>query len=120
MSSPDEDIHAPALVRAYVISSGTDLNVAGSQLHLDTAVTVSGRQLPLSAPPEKQHIWELVSEGYLPVTQIAGYMKLPLGVVVALLVDMLDDEHLVIRHTAQLAQNNVGLLKEVLHGLRAL
>lgn len=121
MSGPEEEeVRAPGLVRAYVISGGMDLNDAGSRIHLDTCVTTSEQPLPPSAIPEKQRIWELVSGGSLPVTEIAGRVRLPLGVVVALLVDMLEENYLVSRQTAQLAQNNVRLLEEVLHGLRAL
>ncbi len=119
MTNPGEERSADAgLVRAYVITGDTAVPDDGGLL-LITLVTAADQPLPPSASPEKRRLWDLCSGGYLSVAEIAGHMRLPLGIVKILLSGLAADGHLLTRDAPPPAQHvDTQVLQEVLHGLR--
>ncbi|MCZ7413829.1 MULTISPECIES: DUF742 domain-containing protein [unclassified Streptomyces] len=122
MIAPDEQEPDSAdLVRPYVITNGRGLP-EDDQFSLITLVTaaVDHERRMARLDPEKRAVLELCSGGYLSVAEIAGHMRLPLGVVKILLVDLAEGGHLVSRAPAPRAQLvDRQLLQEVLDGLQA-
>jgi hypothetical protein len=121
MTEPaDEEPSGPGLVRPYVIAGDTAVPDDGGGLLLITLVTASDGAPPSATSPEKRHLWEVCSGGYLSVAETAGYVQLPLGIVKILLADLADSGHLLTREPVLPAQHiDVQVLQEVLHGLRA-
>jgi hypothetical protein len=71
--------------------------------------------------PEQQAILELVRRRPLSVAEVAAETDLPLGVVRILLGDLLDAELISVSRPVPAAQlPDVGILREVIQGLRAL
>lgn len=122
MSGPGEEAPATSdFVRSYVITGGRHLP-SGDDLSLHTLVCLApDRTQPLGAGPEVRAIWELCSGGYLSVAEVAGHLRLPVGVVRLLLSDLFAHGHLLRRSEPEPAQRVPrAILEKVLHGLEAL
>lgn len=120
MNTPGEPEELSAdLVRPYVITNGRGLP-DNDQFNLITLVTTSDLPRPSQLDPEKHSVLDLCSGGLLSVAEIAGHMKLPIGIVKVLLSDLSADGFLVVRAPVPPAQLvDVSLLQEVLNGLQA-
>ncbi|SEG88429.1 Protein of unknown function [Actinacidiphila yanglinensis] len=120
MNEPDEPIvESPELVRPYVITNGRGLPEDG-QFNLITLVTASDQPRPAHLDPEKHRVLDLCAGGMLSVAEIAGHMKLPIGIVKVVLSDLSSEGYLVVRPPVPRAQlADVSLLQEVLDGLHA-
>ncbi|UWE07340.1 DUF742 domain-containing protein [Actinacidiphila bryophytorum] len=120
MNTPGEPEELSAdLVRPYVITNGRGLP-DNDQFNLITLVTTSDQPRPSQLDPEKRAVLDLCSGGLLSVAEIAGHMKLPIGIVKVLLSDLSADGFLVVRAPVPPAQLvDVSLLQEVLNGLQA-
>ncbi|CAM5347491.1 MULTISPECIES: DUF742 domain-containing protein [Streptomyces] len=122
MTRPGEEASVTSdFVRSYVITGGRTLP-AGDQLALQTLVTIApDRTLPLGASPEVKAIWDLLGGGYLSVAEVAAHVALPVGVARLLLIDLLDQGHLLRRAEPPRAQNvERDTLEKVLNGLQSL
>jgi hypothetical protein len=123
-SFPAEDepvLEAADLVRPYVITHGKAIPDA-NQFSLITLVTAADghQQRTAQLDPERRAVLELCSGGYLSVAEIAGHMRLPLGVVKIVLSDLSEGGHVVTRAPATRAQLvDRQILQEVLDGLQA-
>ena len=112
-----------ALVRPHVVTGGR-AHPTRNVFDLVTLVIAAG-DLPLRSggtglSPEKARILALCRGGALSVVEIAGHLRLPVGVVKVLLSDLVDGGHLTTRAAAPAArQSKARLLQEVLDGLRA-
>ncbi|NBM18904.1 DUF742 domain-containing protein [Streptomyces sp. GC420] len=122
MIDPDEqEPEAAELVRPYVITNGRGLP-EDDQFSLITLVTAAAdpQLRPGHLSPEKQSVLDLCSGGYLSVAEIAGHMRLPMGVVKILLSDLAEGGHLITRAPVSRAQLvDKQILQEVLDGLQA-
>lgn len=106
-------------VRPYVITNGRGLP-DNDQFNLITLVTTSERARPVHLDPEKHRLLELCAGGFLSVAEIAGHMRLPIGIIKVLLSDLSTDGYLITRAPVPPAQLvDVSLLQEVLDGLQA-
>ncbi|MEU4729816.1 MULTISPECIES: DUF742 domain-containing protein [unclassified Streptomyces] len=108
------------LVRPYVITKGRGLPDE-EQLSLITLVTAAGdhQQRPTRLSPEEQSLLDLCAAGYLSVAEIAGHMRLPMGVVKILLSALTEGGYLITRPPVQRAPlTDRRILEEVLNGLR--
>jgi hypothetical protein len=120
MKAPGEqEPDSAGLVRPYVITNGRGLP-DNDQFNLITLVTTSDQPRPGHLDPEKHSLLDLCAGGLLSVAEIAGHMKLPIGIIKVLLSDLSSDGYLVTRAPAPPAQLvDVTLLQEVLDGLHA-
>lgn len=119
--SDKQEPEAAELVRPYVITNGRDLP-EGDQFSLITLVTAAAdhpqRRTRLS--PEERSLLEMCSGGYLSVAEIAGHMRLPMGVVKILLNALAEGGYLITRAPVARARLvDEQILQEVLDGLRA-
>ncbi|WP_431782207.1 DUF742 domain-containing protein [Streptomyces chumphonensis] len=117
----EQEPEAAELVRPYVITDGRGLP-EDDRFSLITLVTASAdhEQRMARLSPEKRAVLELCGGGYLSVAEIAGHMRLPVGVVKILLSDLADGGYLVTRAPAPRATLvDRQLLQEVLDGLQA-
>ncbi|AZM64056.1 MULTISPECIES: DUF742 domain-containing protein [unclassified Streptomyces] len=118
---------ARRLVPSYLATGGVNAP-EHSALEELTALTGTGRSALPHHTPAHQRLLDLVSDGGLTVMEIAGYLRLPVGVVKMLAAQLVSDGHL--RAAAPLPdalapRTNAGrpsraLLEEVMHGLLAL
>ncbi|MEV0222853.1 DUF742 domain-containing protein [Streptomyces sp. NPDC050704] len=122
MIDPDrQEPEAAELVRPYVITNGRDLP-AGDQFTLITLVTAAAdqQQRPALLSPEEQSVLQMCSGGYLSVAEIAGHMRLPMGVVKILLSSLAEGGYLMTRAPVERARLvDQQILQEVLDGLKA-
>ncbi|MGP4048189.1 DUF742 domain-containing protein [Streptomyces sp. 2A115] len=121
MTTPGEEAPVTSdFVRSYVITGGRRLPTA-DDLSLHTLVSLApDREPPLAASPEVRAIWELCAGGYLAVAEVAGHLKLPVGVARLLLTDLFEQGHLLRRAAPPRAQSvDRGILERVLHGLES-
>jgi hypothetical protein len=110
---------SPELVRPYVITNGRGLP-GNDRFNLITLVTAADRPRPAHFDPEKHRLLDLCGGGMLSVAEIAGHIKLPIGIVKVLLSDLSTEGYLVVRPPVPRAQlADVSLLQEVLDGLQA-
>ncbi|RBM08090.1 DUF742 domain-containing protein [Streptomyces sp. PT12] len=130
MTTPsDDDLEPPTdplepeyveLVRPYVITNGRDVSDT-SRFELITLVTAADdTQRKAHLDPEKRDLVTLCEGGYLSVAEIAGHLRLPVGIVKVLLVDLVESGLILTRRPippAQLA--DIQVLQEVLDGLQA-
>ncbi|MFB4320450.1 DUF742 domain-containing protein [Actinomadura sp. 21ATH] len=107
-----------ALVRPHVVTGGR-AHPSRNVFDLVTlVVAVSDRLTGLS--PEQRAIVALCRGGALSVVEIAGHLRLPVGVTRVLLSDLMDSGHVTTRAAAQAARpTRTEILQEVLDGLRA-
>ncbi len=112
------------VVRPYALTGGRTEPANGELLDL-VAVVVAGRLAaadddPVSLRPEHRKILGLCLQP-VTVADVASETALPLGVVRVLLADLvLQDRITVVPQRPDGEQPSADLLKEVLHGLRAL
>ncbi|MCP9954061.1 MULTISPECIES: DUF742 domain-containing protein [Actinomadura] len=108
-----------ALVRPHVVTGGR-AHPTRNVFDLVTLVIATGDLPRTGLSPEKLRIIELCRGGALSVVEIAGHLRLPVGVTKVLLSDLVDSGHLTTRATPPTAQQSKArLLQEVLDGLRA-
>jgi hypothetical protein len=112
------------VVRPYALTGGRTETAGGEVLDLIAVVVATGQAAapgdPLDLSPEHRKILGLCREPAA-LADVASDMALPLGVVRVLLGDLILQGRLTVleqRHTGE--QPPADLLREVLHGLRAL
>ena len=116
---PAPELETAELVRPYVITNGRGLP-DNDQFNLITLVTTSDQPRPGHLDPEKHSLLDLCAGGLLSVAEIAGYLKLPIGIIKVLLSDLSSEGYLVVRAPVPPAQLvDVSVLEEVLNGLQA-
>jgi hypothetical protein len=115
------DDEAGPVVRPYALTRGrTRPTREGFDLIAIIAASATASFAPPGAGPEHLAILELCVRP-LSVAEISAKMRLPLGVVRVLLGDLLDQGLIVVRKPAPTNQSpDEHVLKEVLHGLKAL
>lgn len=115
------------LVPSYLATGGVS-TPEDSTLQELTALSATGGSVLPHHTPAHQRLLDLVSDGGLTVMEIAGYLRLPVGVVKMLAAQLLSDG--LLRAAAPLpaalaprthaARPSRALLEEVMHGLLAL
>lgn len=122
MSKPEWlDEEAGPVVRPFALIRGRTRS-SGDNFDLIAVVVPTGADAPPEAiiGPEQHRILELAEEG-VTVAEVAAELDLPLGVVRVLLGDLKDHGLINVRPPAQVAPlPSERILKEVIHGLRAL
>jgi Protein of unknown function (DUF742) len=118
------DRNAGPVVRPYALTGGRTEPADGEVLDLITIVVEAGRGSadsdPIEFSPEHRRI---VSLCHRPATvaDVASDTALPLGVVRVLLADLIQSGRIKVLPQRQAGQQpSTDLLREVLHGLRAL
>ncbi|MFE2428771.1 DUF742 domain-containing protein [Streptomyces sp. NPDC059373] len=128
MSPPDDegalwyDDEAGPLVRAYTITGGRTRPETGQDIDL-IAVIVADPDAEPDDALDDQHLalMDLCRRAPLSVAELASEADLAIGVVRVLLGDLLRDGRLrVIRPVPPADLPDVGLLRDVINGLRAL
>jgi hypothetical protein len=117
------DEEAGPVVRPYALTRGRTLPPTreGFDLIAIIAAAATASFAPPGAGPEHLAILELCVRPHS-VAEISAKLRLPLGVVRVLLGDLLDHGLIVVRKPAVTNHQtpNEHVLKEVLHGLKAL
>ena len=118
------DRNAGPVVRPYAVTGGRTEPADGEVLDLITIVVAAGRgggdSDPIEFSPEHRRIVGLCRRPAT-VADIASDTALPLGVVRVLLADLIQSGRVkVLNQRAAGQQPSTDLLREVLHGLRAL
>ncbi|MFI8087498.1 DUF742 domain-containing protein [Streptomyces sp. NPDC086080] len=118
---------ARRLVPSYLATGGVS-TPEHSVLEELTALTATGRSALPHHTPAHRRLLDLVGDGGLTVMEIAGYLRLPVGVVKMLAAQLVSDG--LLRAAAPLpaalapsttaGRPNRALLEEVMHGLLAL
>ncbi|NSC21815.1 DUF742 domain-containing protein [Streptomyces albus subsp. chlorinus] len=120
MTTPEEQEPVDTgLVRPYVITNGRE-PPEDDRFSMITLVTVSDEEPPRLLDPEMRKLWDLCSGGFLSVAEVAGHLRLPVGVVRVLLTDLAEQGRLITRAApppAELVDREI--LEEVLYGLQA-
>lgn len=114
MSSTGRD---PDLVRAYVRTRGRSR--PAHDLDLVTLVVVAKDPAQGASPDERRVLGVCSRRGALSLAEIAAHLDLPPSVVKIVASDLIDSGHLTIPASTDVV-TEIGLLEEVLHGLRAL
>ena len=118
------DRNAGPIVRPYALTGGRTRPGGGALLDLITVIVASslarGPDDTLGLSPEHRRILGLC-RAPATVADVASAIALPLGVVRVLLADLIMQERIAVVPQRPLGeQPSAALLKEVLHGLRAL
>jgi hypothetical protein len=117
------DGNAGPVVRPYALTGGRTEPIDGTALDLIAIIVVTdpaARLNDVDLSPEDRRILSLCGKP-VTVTDIAAATSLPLGVVRVLLADLiLRGRVSVMARRSRDEQPSTDLLKEVLHGLRAL
>jgi hypothetical protein len=118
------DRHAGPVVRPYALTGGrtepSDRGVLDLIAIVVAAEPAERASDPVDLSPEDRRILGLCRRP-VTVTDVASITALPLGVVRVLLADLLARDRItVVRQESGTEQPSAELLKEVLHGLRAL
>ena len=118
------DRNAGPVVRPYAVTGGRTEPADGEVLDLITIVVEAGQDGgdsdPIDFGPEHRRIISLCRRPAT-VADVASDTALPLGVVRVLLADLIQSGRIkVLRQRAAGQQPSTDLLREVLHGLRAL
>jgi DNA-directed RNA polymerase specialized sigma24 family protein len=106
-----------ALVRPHVVTGGR-AHPSRNVFDLVTLVVAVSDQLT-GLSPEKRRIVTLCRGGALSVVEIAGLLRLPVGVTRVLLSDLMDSGHVTTRAAVPTGLSRTEILQEVLDGLRA-
>lgn len=109
------------LVRSYVIANGRALPSA-EDFSVTTLVAATEDRASQSRllSPEARAIVELCSGGFLSVAEVAGHVGQPLGIVRALLAELVESSLIHTRAPVAMAERtDIKILEDVLHGLRA-
>ncbi|MDT0306535.1 DUF742 domain-containing protein [Streptomyces sp. DSM 44917] len=119
-SEAPEAADAVELVRPYVITNGRG-SADTAEFDVVTLVTASASgQRTGHLDPEKRSLLELCEGGYLSVAEIAGHLRLPIGIVRVLLSDLARAGYITTRAPVPAAQlTDIQVLQEVLDGLQA-
>lgn len=116
---PDPD--TPDLVRPYVITDGRGHPTREDLDLVSLVIALPGDMTPRILDPEKSRLVDLCRGGILSVAEVAGHLKLPIGVVKVLLSDLMDSGIIATRKPIPAADlPQVQLLQEVLDGLARL
>jgi hypothetical protein len=120
MNPPDErPLESVELVRPYVLTNGREI-ADGDKFELVTLITAAEHHHKDRLDPEKRGLVELCEGGYLSVAEIAGHLRLPVGIVKVLLSDLTEAGYVHTRAPVPRAQlTDVQILQEVLDGLQA-
>lgn len=118
---------ARRLVPSYLATGGIYAPELSTLEDLTALIATSLCALPHRTPAH-QRLLDLVSDGSLTVIEIAGYLRLPVGVVKMLAAQLVSDGHLralaplpdALAPTARAGRPSRALLEEVMHGLLAL
>ncbi|HEY1321499.1 MAG TPA: DUF742 domain-containing protein [Streptosporangiaceae bacterium] len=117
------DRDAGPVVRPYALTGGRTEPAGGDVLDLVAlVVAVAGGEAgdPAGLTPEHRHLLRL-SRSPVTVADLAATTTLPVGVVRVLLADLISQGLVTVApNEAASEQHSTELLKEVLHGLRAL
>lgn len=118
------DRDAGPVVRPYALTGGRTEPADGEVLDLVAVVVASRRAAkagePVGASPEHRRILSLCRKPAT-VADVASATALPVGVVRVLLADLILQGRITVQAQRQAGeQPSADLLKEVLHGLRAL
>ena len=118
------DRNAGPVVRPYALTGGRTEPADGEVLDLIAVVVVSApaaaAEDPLGRSPEHRRILGLCRR-QVTVADVASDMALPVGVVRVLIADLIQQGRItVVPRRRPGEQPSTDLLKEVLHGLRAL
>ena len=118
------DRNAGPVVRPYALTGGRTEPADGEGLDLIAVVVVSApaaaAEDPLGLSPEHRRILGLCRR-QVTVADVASDMALPVGVVRVLIADLIQQGRItVVPRRRPGEQPSTDLLKEVLHGLRAL
>ncbi len=118
------DRNAGPVVRPYAVTGGRTEPADGEKLDLITIVVAAGRGSadddPIEFSPEHRRIVSLCRRPAT-VADVASDTALPLGVVRVLLADLIQSGRIqVLPQRPAGQQPSTDLLREVLHGLRAL
>lgn len=126
MSAGDKwvDRRAGPVVRPYALTAGRTEPAGGQRLDLITVVVASGpagkARRTASLTPEQRRIVALCGEPAT-VADIASGTGLPVGVVRVLLADLIEQQQVAVLPQSRGEEPpSADLLREVLHGLRAL
>ncbi|WP_278262023.1 DUF742 domain-containing protein [Nocardia sp. AG03] len=107
----------PDLVRSYVRAGGRVK--AARELDLVTLIRAVADPRPDHRPDQRRVLTLLSRRGALSIAELSAYLDLPASVVKILVSDLLDSGHLQCPTPAEV-KPELALIKEVLHGLRAL
>ena len=128
----DDEVEQSQLVRPYTLTRGRTWHAESDAFDVIAQISAAeeGQGPDDDYPavdaedaqdPEQQAILELVRRRPLSVAEVAAETDLPLGVVRILLGDLLDAELISVSRPVPAAQlPDVGILREVIQGLRAL
>ncbi|MFF0794822.1 DUF742 domain-containing protein [Streptomyces spiralis] len=123
--APGQDqFHGPeltdALVPLFVISKGWALPPDQEYERTALVTAQEGASAATRAlPPEAQTIMDLVADGFLSVAEVAGYTRLPLGIVRILLAQLEEIDLIFVRKPVPQAEHiDIELLDAVLAGLK--
>ncbi|MFC0599375.1 DUF742 domain-containing protein [Streptomyces palmae] len=107
-------------VPAYMALGG-QTEPSRSTLDPLTLLSAAADRVPRGLDPARHRIAQLLCGGPLSLAEVAGYVRLPVGVVKVLASDLVDRGHLRARAPIPPAgQQDAWLLEKVLSGLRAL
>ncbi|GGK33167.1 DUF742 domain-containing protein [Nocardia camponoti] len=107
----------PDLVRSYVRAGGRTR--ASRDLDLVTLVRAVAEPRPDHRPDERRLLLLSSKRGALSIAELSAYLDLPASVCKIIVADLLDSGHLQCRNTIEV-KPELALIKEVLHGLRAI
>ncbi|MBW0271122.1 MULTISPECIES: DUF742 domain-containing protein [Nocardia] len=107
----------PDLVRSYVRTGGRVR--AAHELDLVTLVRSVADARPDHRPDERRVLALTSRRGALSIAELSAYLDLPASVVKIIVSDLLDSGHLQCPTPAEV-KPELALIKEVLHGLRAI
>jgi hypothetical protein len=121
------DRNAGPVVRPYALTGGRTEPASGEVLDLIAVVVAAGRgsgpggaEDPIGLSPEHRRILGLCRSA-VTVADVASSTALPVGVVRVLLADLIMQDRITVLPPRSAGERpNADLLKEVLHGLRAL
>ena len=127
----DDEVEQSQLVRPYTLTRGRTWHAESDAFDVIAQISAAEEgqgsdDYPAvdaedAQDPEQQAILELVRRRPLSVAEVAAETDLPLGVVRILLGDLLDAELISVSRPVPAAQlPDVGILREVIQGLRAL
>jgi hypothetical protein len=118
------DRNSGPVVRPYALTGGRTEPTGGKVLDLIAIVVASGQGAgagdPIDLSPEHRHILGLCQR-QVTVADVASDTGLPVGVVRVLVADLIQQGRITVRPGQPVGEGpSNDLLKEVLHGLRAL
>ncbi|MBO1753461.1 DUF742 domain-containing protein [Actinotalea sp. BY-33] len=124
---PDDGVEYEArTVRPYAVTGGR-VRAANSDLPLEALVEVLPGAASNGLPPEKRAIIQHAAHTFVSVAELSAMLRLPLGVVRVLVMDLAESQHLRVHtstpvsvHTGQSPALSLSVLESVLNGISAL